>query len=202
MKNYIDANFKKLVLISCYEALAAVGFNRFRKENVNWPINVDFHCWVGLNSGIYAEYVEINPFVGIHVVPIEKLWTSIKIGKYPGRYSRGLATYALHLGQLAPHEKVFEFSRDTDIKQEADRLAQLCLDVGLPYAKSIASYESLLPLLQERIDMLGAYPERLACCLYLMGKIDEARAFTENFLAKNKNYFDGFAIPFFKKIEN
>lgn len=206
MKNHIetpcDAKFKKLVLTSCYEALAAIGFNRFRKENVDWPLNVDFHCWVGLNSGLYAECVQINPFVGVHVASIDKHWASIKIGKYPSKYNRGVATYAIHLGLLTPREKVFEFARDTDIKQEAARLAQLYLDVGLPYAKSIASYESLLPLMQERIDMLGAYPERVASCLYLMGKIEEAREFTESFLAKNKDYFEGFAIPFLQMLNS
>jgi hypothetical protein len=57
-----------------------------------------------------------------------------------------------------------------------------------------------LPLLQERIEMLGAYPERVACCLYLMGRKDEARAFVEDFLPKNRDYFEGFAVPFLKKL--
>lgn len=196
-----NAAFKQEVLLACYEALTAVGFTRYRKDNVDWPLENGFHCWVGLNTGLYAECVQVNPFVGIHVVPIDKLWTSIKTGKHPSKYNRGVATYALHMGFLVPHEKVFEFTRETDIAEEAARLAQLYVDVGLPYAKSIASYESLLPLLQERIEMLGAYPERVASCLYLMGRVEDAREFTENFLSKKKDYFEGFAAPFLEKLK-
>jgi hypothetical protein len=159
-----------------------------------------FHCWVGLNTGLEKDHVQINPFVGVHVVPIEKLWTSEKSGKYPGKYDRSHATYALHMGRLAPDETVFRFAPPMDVDAGAARLAQLYSTVGLAYAKSIATYERLLPLLQERVEMLGAYPERVACCLYLMGRKVEAQAFVEDFLPKNREYFEGFAIPFLKKL--
>lgn len=191
-----NAEFKKHVLLKCYDALAAVGFVRYRKENVDWPFDKNFHLWVGLNTGLYDEHVEINPFVGIHVLPIMKLYTGLENRKY----SRSVATYAIHLGELVPKVPAFEFTRETNIEEEAKRLAQLYLDYGLPYSKSLANYEALLPLLKERIDMLGAYPERVASCLYLMGRIEEAREFTESFLAKRKDYFEGFAIPFLQKI--
>ena len=191
-----NAAFKKHVLLKCYDALAEIGFTRYRKENVDWPLENGFHAWVGLNTGLYAEYVQINPFVGVHVVPIMKLYNMLE-GK---KYNRGIATYALHMGLINPLEKIFHFTGDTNIEEEAARLAQLYVDVGVPYAKSIASYQSLLPLLQERIGMLGAYPERVASCLYLMGRIEDAREFTETFLAKKKDYFEGFAIPFLQKI--
>ncbi|MFD1218367.1 hypothetical protein [Microbulbifer celer] len=196
MNNRCDRVFKQEVLRKCYEALMAVGFTRYRKEAVDWPLEDGFHCWVGLNEALYDEYFEINPFVGIHVVPLEKLWSVLKERKY----DRGVATYALHMGLLSPHEPVFHFTRQTDIEAEAERLAKLYLDVGLSYAKSIASYEALLPLLQDRVDMLGAYPERVASCLYLMGRREEARQFTEDFLEKERNYFERFAVPFLEKL--
>ena len=195
-----DAAYKRVVLLKCYEALAAAGFTHYRKEDVDWPLGNGFHCWVGLNTGLEKEYVRINPFVGVHVVPIEKLWTSLKTGKYPGKYNRGYATYAVHMGELAPHEPVFEFTRQTDIEVEAARLARLYVNVGLPYAQSIASYEQLLPLLQSRIPMLGGYPESTAACLYLMDRKDEARAFVEDFLKDHRDYFEGFAVPFLKLL--
>ncbi|MGM8229214.1 hypothetical protein ACSV5M_21735 [Cellvibrio sp. ARAG 10.3] len=195
-----DASFKQHVRIKCYEALAAVGFTRYRKEDVDWPLDKNFHGWVGLNTGLYDEYIEVNPFIGIHSVAIEKLWTSLKVGKYPSKYNRGVATYSVHMGELVPNVPAFEFTREANIEEEAKRLAQLYLDYGLPYSKSLANYEALLPLLKERVDMLGAYPERGASCLYLMGRIEEAREFTESFLAKKKDYFEGFAIPFLQKI--
>lgn len=191
-----NAKFKQQVLIKCNEALAIAGFTQYRKEEIDWPLDKNFHGWVGLNTGLYDEYVLINPFVGIHVVPLMKLYTTLEGRKY----SRSIATYSLHLGELAPKTPVFEFSRETNLEEEAARLAQLYVDIGLPYSKSIASYELLLPLLQERIPLLGAYPERVASCLYLMGRKEEARIFTEDFLTQKPDYFENFAVPFLKKL--
>lgn len=197
---HCNAAYKRTVLLACYDALEAVGFTRYRKEAVDWPLGNGFHCWVGLNSGVEQEHVSVNPFVGLHVVPIEKLWASTKIGKYPGKYSRSTATYAVHMGTLTPHEPVFEFTSQINVEAEAARLAHLYATTGLRYAESIASYEQLLPLLEERLPMLGAYPERVASCLYLMGRKDEARVFVEEFLKEHRDYFEGFAIPFLKLL--
>lgn len=197
---YCDATFKQAVLLRCYDALEAEGFTRYRKQDVDWPMEYGFHCWVGLNTGLEKEHLDINPFVGVHVVPIEKLWTSMKAGKYPGKYNRSHATYAIHMGELVPKERVFRFTRGTDIEAEAARLARLYVDAGLPYALSIGTYELLLPLLRERVPMLGAYPERVASCLYLMGRKEEARSFVEEFLQNHRDYFEGFAVPFLKML--
>ena len=157
-----------------------------------------FHCWVGLNTGLEKEHLDINPFIGVHVVPIMKLYTSLE-----GRgYSRSTATYAVHMGELTPKEQVFRFTRKTDVAAEADRLARLYADVGLSYALSIGTYELLLPLLRDRVPMLGAYPERVASCLYLMGRKDEARSFVEEFLKEHQDYFEGFAVPFLKMLND
>jgi len=191
-----DAVYKQAVLLKCYDALAAAGFTRYRKEDVDWPLENGFHCWVGLNTALYAEYVQINPFVGVHVVPIMKLYTALEGRKY----SRSIATYAMHMGLIAPHEPVFKFTRQIDIDAEATRMARLYAGPGLAYAKSIATYENLLPLLQDRVPMLGAYPERVAACLYLMGRKHEAQSFVENFLQSNRDYFEGFAVPFLELV--
>lgn len=192
-----DAAFKQVVLVKCYEALAAVGFTRFRKEGVDWPLEGGFHCWVGLNTGLAKEHLDINPFVGVHVVPIMQFYTALEGRKY----SRTVATYARHMGELMPDEPVFRFTRHTDLDVEVARLARLYSSAGLAYAKSIASYELLLPLLQSRVGMLGAYPERVASCLYLMGRNEEAGDFVRQFLAKNRGYFEGFAVPFLKMLD-
>lgn len=192
--------FQQTVLHKCYGALEAAGFTRFRKEGADWPLNDGFHCWVGLNGNPGKEHFEVNPFVGIHVVAIEKLWTATKTGKYPARYSRSTATYAVHMGTLMPHEPVFDFTQRTDVDAEAKRLANLYATIGLSYVQSVASYERLLPLLQERVPMLGAYPERVAACLYLMDRKEEARIFVEDFLKDHRDYFEGFAEPFLKLL--
>jgi hypothetical protein len=195
-----DAEFKQTVLLKSYDALVDAGFTRFRKQGVDWPLDGGFHCWVGLNTALDKEHLDINPFVGVHVVPIEKLWTDFKVGKYPGKYSRTLATYSLSMGELVPDEPIFSFSPYTDVNGEVARLVRLYSGVGLKYAKSIAKYELLLPLLQSRAGMLGAYPERIAACLYLMHRKEEARSFTEDFLAQHREYFEGFAGPFLKML--
>lgn len=196
-----DAEFKKRVMDACYDALDRQKFTRFRRAAVDWPLDNGFHCWVGLNTSLRAEFVEINPFTGLHVVPIEKLWTSLKQGPYPGKYNRSTATYARHLGELTPDVRVFRFDRSTDIGSEAARLARLYATVGLAFAKAISDYESLLPLLRQRIDMLGAYPERYACCLYLMERKEEARAFVKDFLPSHRSYFEGFSTPFLRLLD-
>lgn len=192
-----DAAFKSEVVLACCNALQQAGFTRFRKENVDWPIANGFHCWVGLNTGLYPEFVEINPFIGLHVVPIMKLYTTLEGRKY----ARSTATYARHMGEFAPDVPAFKFTPSTDVPSEARRLAHLYATAGLEFAKAIADYESLLPLLKQRIDLLGAYPERYASCLYLMGRKGEAHAFVENFLPMHRDYFEGFAIPFLKMLD-
>jgi hypothetical protein len=196
MNRPCDAAYKRLVLLKCYDALEAVGFTRFRKEGVDWPLQEGFHSWVGLNTGLSDDYVEINPFVGLHVVPIMRMYTSLEGRKY----DRGVATYARHMGELAPEEPAFHFTRQTDVEAGAARLARLYAGAGSTYAKSIADYEQLLPLLQERIGMLGAYPERTAACLYLMGRKEEARTFVADFLRENHDYFAGFVGPFLSEV--
>jgi hypothetical protein len=196
MEKHCDSAFKRSVLLACYDALETVGFTRYRKMDVDWPLGGGFHCWVGLNNNLEREYLQINPFAGIHVVPVMKLYTSLERRKY----SRSTATYAVHMGELVPHEVAFKFSRQTDIEAEAIRLARLYVDIGLPYALSMASYERLLPLLQDRVSMLGAYPERVASCLYLMDRKEDAQSFVENFLVDHRDYFESFAIPFLKLL--
>lgn len=196
-----DAAFKQAVVLACCDALEREGFTRFRKENVDWPLEDGFHCWVGLNTGLYPDYVEISPFVGVHSVSMEKLWTAFKHGKYPAKYSRSSATYARHMGELAPDVPVFRFTRSTNIASETMRLTRLYATVGLEFAKAIADYDSLLPLLKQRIDRLGAYPEKYASCLFLMGRKVEARAFVSEFLPAHRDYFEGFAIPFLRMLD-
>jgi hypothetical protein len=107
-----------------------------------------------------------------------------------------VATYAVHIGGVAPHERVVRLTLQTDVEQEASRLAKMCVIIGLPFAESIANNDKLLPLLEARTNMLGGYPERVACCLYLMGHKAQSRAFTQDFAAKEPAYFQAFADAF------
>lgn len=73
MAERCDAEFRRVVRMKCYEALERAGFTRYRKEGVDWPMENGFHCWVGLNTALEHEYVEINPFTGVHAIAIERL---------------------------------------------------------------------------------------------------------------------------------
>lgn len=200
-----DAEFKKTIRLKCYDALEAAGFTRFRKEGVDWPLHDGFHAWVGLNTALYPDRVDITPNVGVHVVPIERLG-EIKGGKYPRKYDRRAATYSINIGTLeaAGDERAFVFGPKQSkafIDAECKRLAHIYATAGLDYARSIASYEALLPLLQENVDSLGGFPESVASCLYLMGRKAEALEFVIDFLARHRDYFEGFANPFLEMLD-
>jgi hypothetical protein len=201
-----DSAFKKRVLLKCYDALEAVGYSRHRKAEVDWPLAGGFHGWVGLNTGLHKDRLNINPFVGIHSMPIHKLWYRLAGQSYPGRYGR-TATYALHMGELdgAKDEPAFAFSpvqSEGFIDSEIERLAALYATVGMDYARSIASYDALLPLFAEMLGRLGGYPEKYACCLYLMGRKAEAQTYIKEFTSPAlPDYFEGFAEPFLKMLD-
>jgi hypothetical protein len=202
-----DSAFKKRILLKCYDALEVVGYTRYRKAEVDWPLDDGFHGWAGLNTGLYSDRLSINPFVGIHSVPIEKMH-EMKGGKYPSKYRRTTATYAVHIGELdgAKDEIAFVFGPQQSegfIDSEVKRLATLYATVGMDYARSIASYDVLLPLFEERLDRLGGYPESYASCLYLMGRKAEARAYVERFTCQSlPDYLIGFAEPFLAMLDD
>ena len=200
-----NAAFKKQILLQCYDALEAEGFTRFDKFGVDWPLDDSFHCWVGLNSALYSDRVELVPNVGLHVTSIEQLFCELDKGEYATDYDRGVATYAVNLGTIddVADERAFAFGPEQSesfIKSECERLAKLYATGGLNYARSIASYEALKPLLKEQVDTLGGNPERFASCLYFMGRESEARDFLISFPEQYKNFIQGFAAPFLEKI--
>jgi hypothetical protein len=197
-----DSKFRKLILHNCYDALEEMGFVKYKRDEVDRPITLNFHCWVGLNTGLYRDRLEISPFVGIHAVSIAKM------GAFGIRkYDRSVATYAIAMGELeeARDERAFIFSptqSDSFIASEILRLARIYATIGLHYAASISNYDALLPLLESRVAWLGGYPERVACCLFLMGRIQEARTFVEDFTMKEPSYFGEFAAHFRRVIES
>jgi len=179
----------------CLGALERVGFTRYRKNEVEWPISGGFHCWVGLNASLGRDWLDVNPFVGIHVVPIMKFYATLEGRKYAGN----VATYAVHMGTLKPDAAEFRFFKDKDNSAEFDRLTCLYLDSGLDFAISASTFGLLLPLLKERVPSLGGYPERYASCLHLMGRARESISFVETFSESEPEYFHEFARRYLEK---
>lgn len=191
-----DANFKREIEAKCIQALQREGFTQHRKNWVDWPLPSGFNCWVGLNTGLHPDRLNINPFVGVHVVPLERLKA-----KFAAKYDRSVATYAIHFGELdaAKREPIFSFrpeQSEQEITDEVRRLARLYATVGLDYAKSVGSYQKLRPLLEMRVEQLGGAPESLACCLLLTGEIDEAHRFASSMLSSEPEYFQVFGPAF------
>lgn len=200
-----DAEFKKRIRLKCYDAFERKGFTRFQKEGVDYPLGDGFNCWVGLNTGLYPDRVDIVPNVGLHVVPIERLAFEVEGGKI--KYDRRVATYAINIGTLeeAGSQRAFAFSpiqSDGFITSECERLARIYFDVGVPFARSIATYKALAPLLAKNVGMLGGFPQRYAACLYLMGQKREARDFLLNYPERYRSYITDFAVPFIERIES
>jgi hypothetical protein len=199
------SKFVRAVEDACETALVNVGFQRLRRGCIVYEIDPDFLGWVGLNRGVHTGFVRINPFVGIHCISVMKLCAEIE----GGAYKKGaIATFAVHLGKLRPKVDVFEFHGEGDIAPESRRLAETVVDGGLPFMRAHASYEAILPVLEERVPTLGGYPERVAATLYRMGQVARARDFVierraeyEHQSAQVKESFDRFAIPFLKLVE-
>lgn len=196
-----NAAFKRSILLQCYDAMEAEGFTRFDRLGVDWPLDSNFHCWIGLNAALYPDRVELVPNVGLHVTSIEQLFCTLDEGEYSTKYNRGIATYAINLGSIdeIADERAFTFGPEQSeffVQSECARLAKIYATFGLDYVKSIASYEALEPLLKEQVETLGGNPERFASCLYFMGREGEAKDFLINFPEKYKKFIQGFSLPF------
>jgi hypothetical protein len=200
----MDRQFVDLALTHCEHALVKRGFRRLRKHKVALDITADWLGWLGLNTGNYSSHLLINPFVGIHCIPMMRL-----IAELGGeRYKLGhLATFAVHLGCLCPDEDAIIFTPDSDVREVAERLAFVVQKYGVPYMRELANFETTLKALLTRVESFGGYPQRVAVVLYLMGKPEEARVFVNERQAEYliesrdvRDIFDRFAAPFIKLL--
>ena len=117
------------------------------------------------------------------------------------KYNRGVATIAMPLGTLCPDELQIVFTPEEPAEPEAERLVGLYVKHAVPWYKEHQSYEAILPYLFDGVESLGGYPERVASAYYLMGRTQEARQFTLDFLTKEEEYFAPFAKPFLKLLD-
>lgn len=179
----MNKKFINSVEKACEKALVDRGFERPRKNTIFYRLDEDFLGWVGLNQGNFNDHLQINPFIGIHCIPVMKLIMDLKDERYQiGRY----ASYAFHFGEVAPDITQFIFTEDTDLEEEAERLAEELTVHGLQSMKVLANYEVLRTRLKDKVEMLGGYPERYVAVLYMMGLIGQAR----NFIDEKTDIFD------------
>lgn len=198
-----DAAAAKRVKDACEDALLRRGFVRLGRDLVVHEIDDAFLGWVGLNVGKHSGFIRINPFAGVHCTPVMKLIADLSGEKYQrGRY----ATFAKHLGEICPNVRVFDFAALEEIDAEADRLATVYCEHGLPFMKGLANYQRLLGELEERVPMLGGYPQRVAATLHIMGRTQEAVDFVKERQDEYRDdpavmeSFDRFASPFLQLV--
>jgi hypothetical protein len=160
---------------ACDAAFAAFGFKSRRRGNPLIVLDEHFLGWIGLNRGNQGDVLRIEPFIGLHCIPVMRLWYEIDQKKYvPG----ATATVAVHLGELEPNIDAFIF-RPPDIEGEARRLAQSVAHFGVPWMRAHANLNALLPLLREKENMLGGFPARVAIVLFLLGRFGEVSEYLD-----------------------
>jgi hypothetical protein len=100
------------------------------------------------------------------------------------KYRSGeFATLSYPLGEACPDVKQFIFESEADVLPEAARLTETIKQYGIPYIRSLASYDAMLPRLRKRVDSLGGAPEQYAAALYLSGDIQGAFSFLNGQIA-------------------
>jgi hypothetical protein len=187
---------REALLASCHRALARSGFIRYEPSKLDWPLSAHFHAWIRLNIRDTDEGHEIEPLIGLHAVAIERLWTTLKTGPYRSFYRRDLVTIAEPLRQIAHLSDPILVPRGRRRREAISRLVALYRTAGLDWASRLAEYDALEQALRPRVESLGGNPERLALCLFMSGRIEEAQSFVATFLDRRRSYFAGFAEPF------
>ncbi|MET0983164.1 MAG: hypothetical protein ABWY02_13765 [Telluria sp.] len=174
-------NFRDEIDSACDRALESFGFRSRRRGSPLIQIDDDFYGWVGLNRSGTGDEVRIDPYVGLHCVPVMRLFYELDFYRQPrSKYLLGrTATIVVHMGAFAPEMRAFIFERDAPLTSEANRLAEAVVEHGLPWMRTHASLDALLGPLREREAMLNGVPERIAIVLFLLGRFDELSAYLD-----------------------
>lgn len=195
----LDA-LSKAAELALERALQSRSARRLPSGVVIFPLSEQSLVWVGINLGRHGEALRLNPFVGIHSIPVMTLVDKMVGARYQkGRY----ATFAVHLGELAPDVEVFEVRNESDAESEGKRIAAVVEELALPWLVKHSTLSELLPCLKSRLQMLGGYPERYAAAIASAGDLESAKAFVRNKLAEYRSddpavleHFEKFAMPF------
>jgi len=168
-------------LISAFRAAAkdrmtAAGWRKRSGDIYTLPLDEGFHAWLGLNTATTYHPLKVNPVVGLHYEPLERLLAELR-GTKP---ALATATLSTPVGYLTPDNRFLqlEIAADDQAGPAAERLHQLVSDYGLPFARRFAAVDALLSAFHTT-DYV-ANPERkrlLIPALHLLnGQSGEARA--------------------------
>lgn len=166
---------------SCTREFSSRGYAKSKHGLFHIEVTKDFFGWIGLNEGVHSDRININPFVGIHCMPIEKMLAKCK-GR---RYRVGeIATFADHFGYVAPEAPgyQFRFFRNEPVEPLAKQLVEVVDDFARPAVVSQANYGSLISLLKEREARGGGVPEALAVAYYMTEGVESAQLYLDRII--------------------
>jgi hypothetical protein len=185
---------------ACYEALRAEGFDVPKRDLIRIALSDEFFGWVGLNEGVHPEFVRINPFIGVHAVKVQKLFSEVRGKKYTLGES---PTIVVHLGEIAPKILEFLFENEGVMRAEAGRLATEIRSSGLKWMKENARYDAIIKILDGEKGSLGGKPEKLAIAKFVSGgrqvfdrhvaeELESYRASENNYLTDYESFVGDF----------
>jgi hypothetical protein len=185
---------------SCEKCLEEIGFKRSKAGPLFIEIGGEFLGWVGLNRGTHRDLIRINPFIGLHVVPVEEMKNLF----HRKKYRKGAnATTSIHLGEIAPDVLAFTFMSEKDLIPESKRLAETIAIHAVPWFFEHANYPWLISRLESNLPMLGGMPEAYAAARYLNGDVEGAISYVKyamhEFSNDGKGY-DQYFAPFAKGL--
>lgn len=177
----MSKKFRDEVDSAVYRALGAFGFQLQRRGSPCIRIDDSFYGWVGLNRSGVGDAVRIDPFIGVHCVPVMRMFYELDFYRNPKpKYVIGdTATISIHIGMLSSELRPFIFESDEPLESEAGRLAESVVKYGLPWMRAHASLNGILDRLREREAILNGVPERIAITLFLLGQFEELIAYLD-----------------------
>ncbi len=173
--------FRDEVDSACDRAFESFGFQSRRRGSPRIRIDDDFYGWVGLNRSGVGDAVRIDPFIGVHCVPVMRMFYELDFYRNPKpKYLIGdTATISVHIGAFASELRPFIFKSDKPLENEAGRLAESIVKYGLPWMRAHASLNGILARLREREAILNGVPERIAITLFLLGRFEDLIAYLD-----------------------
>lgn len=186
------------ILTAITEELIRLGHKRYSKRVVAIDFGDGFFSWLGVPlSRINQTSFEVYVNVGIHAENLNRMFVSLRSDKNIN-YSRSVTTYAIPIEMLDGVGKLDHIIRLDNYLDKSKEFAVMIAENGIKFSRSIANYETLLPLLKGRLNMHGGYPEFFACCLFFLNRLDEAKQFVEDFNRRSPGYFGAFFANFMK----
>lgn len=191
-----DTINKDNIRSALFDELIIRGHTLYSKDVIGIDFGGGFFSWIGVPCNkIDNSTVEILINIGIHSVNIEKMWIKLR-NSSAIKYSRRVASYSVPIDLLVESLKIDHNFNADNYKSKSKEFADLIVSYGNEFSRSISSYDDLLPYLKGRVPMLGAYPERYACCLYFLGRLAEAKDFVAMIDKEKPAYFGDFANNF------